>query len=268
MNMIKHILLFLIFFFPFCFLRAGIVVLNGLSHTHKVENGKVYRGKVALENNGKQPQNVKLFLQDVSYQADGTIQYSVPESNIRTNAGWIRINTNLINLKAKEKTEIFYEITIPDKVFAPGSYWSVIMVEPVEDIKPDENIQGVSITSVIRYAVQIITDLETEKAKPELKFEGVKMDKENVKTFLKIAVANKGNLYCKPTVTVEIYNKTNGQKAGTFSSQAMGLLPQTSKLFLLNLEKTPASKYNAVLIATDEDENVFAINVELEVKDD
>ncbi len=265
--MIKYLLLLLIFF-QFCFLRAGIVVLNGLSHTHKVENGKVYRGKIALENNGKQPQSVKLFLQDFTYQSNGTIYYSAPDTHARTNSGWIRMNTNLVSLKAKEKTEIFYEITVPDQVSGPGSYWSAIMVEPVEEIKPEENALGVSITSVIRYAIQVITDINTEKAKPELKFEGVKMEKENGKRFLNVAVANKGNLYCKPTVAVEIYNKTNGEKAGTFSSLSMGLLPQTSKTFPIDLEKIPATKYNAVLIATDEDENAFALNVELEVKDD
>ncbi|KAA0129083.1 hypothetical protein FY557_05830 [Chryseobacterium sp. SN22] len=138
MNMIKHLLLLLIFFFPLSFFQAGIVVLNGLSHTHTVENGKVYRGKIAIENNGKQPQSVKLFLQDFTYHSDGTIHYSPQGTHIRTNAGWIRMNTNLVSLKAKEKTEIFYEITVPDQIPGPGSYWSVIMVEPVEEIKPDD----------------------------------------------------------------------------------------------------------------------------------
>jgi hypothetical protein len=42
-------------------------------------------------------------------------------------------------LKGKEKTEIFYEITVPDQALDPGSYWSVIIVEPVEDINPVTN---------------------------------------------------------------------------------------------------------------------------------
>ncbi len=74
-----------------------------------------------------------------------------------------------------------YEITVPDEVTAPGSYWSVIIVEPVDDIKPSDDKPGVNITSVIRYAIQVITDIETEKAKPELKFESVKVEKEEGK---------------------------------------------------------------------------------------
>jgi hypothetical protein len=82
------------------------------------------------------------------------------------------MNTNLVTLKSKGKTEIYYEITVPDQLSEPGSYWSVIIVEPVEEINPDENKQGVSITSIIRYAIQVITDLDAEQAKPDLKFEG------------------------------------------------------------------------------------------------
>ncbi len=266
--MIKRILLLIIFIFQLSFLKAGIVVLNGLTHTYKVENGKIYKGKVSIENTGSQSQSVKLFLQDFSYKSDGTINYSAPHTNSKTNTDWIKMNTNLVTLKAKEKTEIYYEIKVPDKVSDPGSYWSVIMVEPVEDIKPNESKQGVNITSIIRYAIQVITDLDSEKAKPDLKFEGVKIEKEDGKQILKVAIANKGNLYCKPTASIEIYNKNNGQKIGNFSSQAMGLLPQTSKSFHIDIGKTPPAQYNAVLIATDEDENVFALNVELEVKND
>lgn len=266
--MIKSILVLLIFFLQFCFLKAGIVVINGLSHSYKIENGKVYKGKIEIENTGNQSQSVKLFLQDYSYKSDGTINYSTPQTNGKTNASWIKINTNLVTLKAKEKTEVYYEITVPNNVSEPGTYWSVIMVEPVEEIKPNDKKEGVKITSIIRYAIQVITDLDSEKAKPDLKFEGVKIEKEEGRKILKVAIANKGNLYCKPTVNVEIYNKKTGEKVGNFSSMASGLLPQTSKYYHIDISKISPDKYNAVLIATDEEENAFALNVELEIKND
>lgn len=265
--MIKHISLLLIFLLPVCLLRANIVILNGLTHNYKVENGQVYKGKISIENTSSQPQSVKLFLQDFTYQSDGSISYTAPNMNVKTNAEWIKLNTNLITLKAKEKTEVFYEITVPKQLSNAGSYWSVIMVEPVENIKPNNEKEGINITSIVRYAIQVITDFDSEKAKPDLKFEGLKIEKENGSQILKVAIANNGNLYCKPTATIEIYKK-DGQKLGVFSSQPMGLLPQTSKSFHIDISKMPAARYNAVLIATDEDENAFALNVELEVKND
>ncbi|MBB6372638.1 WxL protein host-binding domain-containing protein [Chryseobacterium shigense] len=266
--MIKRIFLLMFLMLQFSFLHAGIVVLNGLTHTYKVENGKVYKGKIGIENTGSTPQTVKLFLQDFIYKADGSINYTTIHTNNRTNGDWIRLNTNLITLKAKEKTEVFYEITVPDQPADPGSYWSVIIVEPVEDIKPSNDKIGVNITSVIRYAIQVITDYEPEKAKPDLKFESVKIEKEDGKQTAKIAIANSGNLYCKPTVTIEIYNRKTGERIGSYTSIAMGLLPQTSKSFYIDISKIPADQYKAVLIATDEEDNAFALNVELEIKND
>ncbi|MBV8328244.1 DUF3324 domain-containing protein [Chryseobacterium sp.] len=266
--MIKRILLLITIILQFSFLHAGIVVLNGLTHSYKVENGKVYKGKIAIENTGSAPQNVKLFLQDFSYHSNGSINYTALHTNSRSNGDWIKLNTNLITLKGKEKTEVFYEITVPNKAIDPGSYWSIIIVEPVDDIKPSDTKAGVNITSVIRYAIQVITDYETEKAKPDLKFESVKIEKEEGRQVAKIAIANNGNLYCKPTASIEIYSRKTGEKIGNYSSLAMGLLPNNSKTFHIDLSKVPPDKYKAVIIATDEDENAFALNVELEVKND
>lgn len=266
--MIKRILLLITFMLQFAFLHAGIVVLNGLTHSYKIENGKVYKGKIAIENTSSTPQNVKLFLQDFTYHADGTFNYTELHTNNRTNGNWIKLNTNLVTLKGKEKTEVFYEITVPNQPLDPGSYWSVIIVEPVDDIKPSDNKPGVNITSVVRYAVQVITDIETEKAKPDLKFENVKVEKEEGKQTVKIAIANNGNLYCRPTASIEIYHRKTGKKIGTFSSLTMGLLPTTSKTFPIEISKVPPDQYTATIMATDEEENAFAINVELEVKND
>lgn len=266
--MIKRILFFLAFILQFTSLQASIVVLNGLTHFYKVENGQVYKGKITLQNTGNTAQNVKIFLQDFSYHADGTTYYTAPHTNEKSNTDWIKLNTDLVSLKAKEKTEVSFEINIPDKIAQSGTYWSVIIVEPVEDIKPSNNSPGINITSIVRYAIQVITNYDTENVKPSLKFESVKIEKEGQQRSVKIAVANNGNVYCKPTANIEIYNRKTGEKVGTFSSMTMALLPNTSKSFNIDISKILPDKYNAVIIATDEDENAFALNVELEVKND
>ncbi|AQX84190.1 DUF3324 domain-containing protein [Elizabethkingia sp. HX WHF] len=266
--MLKRILYIVAFIMQFGPLHASIVVLNGLTHNYKVENGHVYKGKIAIENTGSTSQNVKIYLQDFSYKSDGSVNYTIPLTNTKTNADWIKLNTNLLTLKAKEKTEVFYEIVVPDKITQAGSYWSVLIVEPVDDIKPSDKKIGVSITSVVRYAIQVITDYKTENTKPDLKFEGVKVDNVEGKRMLKIAIANKGSVYCKPTLSAEIYSIKNGQKINNLTSMPMGLLPDSSKSFYIDISKIPPDKYKAVIIATDENENAFALNVELEIKND
>lgn len=263
--MSKYVILFTLFILFTGNLQASIVILNGLTQTYQTNKGRVYKGKIEIQNTGSLPKTVKLYLQDLSYKSDGTIYYSAPGTNERTNTDWIRLNSNLINLNAKEKTEVFYEITVPDGISKAGSYWSTVIVEPVENIVPDKSSVGVQITSVVRYAIQIITNYSIESLKPELLFREIEVDTIGQKRLLKIALANTGDIYCKPVTSIEIYDTATGTRIDHLYSQAMGLLPNTSKTFLINLEKTPPGKYKAILYATDSDQSTFALEVELEI---
>jgi hypothetical protein len=70
-----------------------------------------------------------------------------------------------------------------------------------------------------------LPDFDTENIKPSLKFESVKIEKEGQQRNVKIGIANNGNLFCRPTANIEIYNRKTGEKVGTFSSMTMALLP-------------------------------------------
>jgi hypothetical protein len=233
-----------------------------------VENGKNYKGKIVLENTGKETSQIKIYLQDVSYRADGTINYNAPaKEKKRSNAGWMQLTTNLLTLKPGEKTDFLYEINVPNQLAANGSYWSVIIVEPVKDIKSNEKA-GVSIASVVRYAILVVSDIYSESAKVDLRFENVKIVKEDNKRILKVAIANTGDLFCKPVAVIDVYDKKTGQKKGRFTSYSMGLLPDNSKSFSIDIEPLSPGLYNAVLMAIDENDNTFALKTDLEIGND
>ncbi|GAB3420077.1 WxL protein host-binding domain-containing protein [Niabella aquatica] len=266
--MIIRILFFAAFILYYGFSQASIIIHNGLTHIYQIKDGQTYKGQITLENTAGTPQSVKLYLQDLSYQSTGIIHYSEARTNEKSNADWIQLNTNLLTLKAKEKTEILYEIKKPEKITLPGSYWSVIIVEPAEEIKPANDKPGLNISTVVRYAIQIITDYNTEEVQPSLKFENITIEKEANKKILKIGIANNGLVFCKPTVHLEMYDHKSGQKNGSYSSQPMGLLPNNSKSFFIDISAVPPGRYTAAMIAVDENENAFALNVELEIKHD
>lgn len=266
--MVRYIQLICLFFAFTGSSKASIVVLNGLTHIYKVDKGEVYKGKIEIQNTGTSPQSVKIYLQDLSYKADGSIYYSPPFANKKTNAGWIKFNTNLLTINAKEKTEVYYEVTIPDSISQTGSYWSAVIVEPVAAITPNSNQAGVHISSIVRYAIQLITDYNSRELKPSLKFESIKLERNDQKQSLKVALANNGLIYCKSIVSIELYDQKSEKKIGNFSSQAMSLLPSTSKSFYIDLNSVPPGTYNAVVMATDDDENAFALRTELQIKND
>jgi len=258
------ILLFIIGIYNYS--HANIVITNGLTHRLKTEKGQTYRGKIEVQNIGKVKKNVKLYLQDVSYDADGTTRYTEPGTNKMTNSNWLKFNTNFIELGPGEKSDFLYELVIPNSATENGTYWSVCMVEPVEEIMPNENNNSIQINSIVRYAIQIIADNATQNLNSELKFKQINVDKSNDLKVLKIALANEGKIYCLANIDLEIFNKSDGAKIeGEFNSSKMSLLPNTSKTFLINISTLKSGQYKVIAFAKDDQENVFALEFELDV---
>lgn len=248
--------------------HAGIVIHNGLTHIFKVKSGEVYKGVISLENTAKAPQNVKVYMQDVRYKWSGEIYYTNPQSHDHSNAAWIRLGGTQLTLQAGEKADLPYEIWVPQNLREASSYWSVIIIEPENPIEPDKIGKGITIHSVVRYAIQIITNYNTDELKPNLKFEHIKVEKEQNNRILKVAVSNLGSVFCKSIVSADLYDRRNGQKIGTYQSVPMSLLPGNSKSFFIDISSVPRGQYTSVIMAVDEDENAFALNAELDIKDD
>lgn len=263
--MTRNVLILTLLFLLSAELHAGIVILNGLTHSYRTQKGNVYRGKIELQNTGSRPQSVKLYLQDLTYQYDGTILYLPPSSNQGSNSHWIDLQSGLLSLKERERTEVFYEIRVPDSVSQGGSYWSTIIVEPVDHMEPNGSGGGVQITSVVRYAIQVITDFATEGLRPELVFKRIDVSRKGDQAFLNVALANSGKVYCRPRTSIELFDARNAEKVSHLHGQELGLLPGTSKTYSIDAGKLPPGRYKAVLYASDREHNVFSIQVELEI---
>src|SRR5690606_11338141 len=173
--------------------------------------------------------------------------------------------SNLVNLKQQEKTEIFYEIRVPDSISLPGSYWSTLIVETVEELLPNQSSTGFQITSIVRYAIQIITDYSTQNLKPDLLFKHIEVQQETTNKLVKIALENTGVVYCKPSSSMEFYDKKSGNKIAQHASQAMGILPGTSKYYPIEIGDIPNGEYKVIIYATDQDHNTFALEADLEI---
>ena len=123
--------------------NAGIVVKNGLSHLYDVSLGKVYQGTIEIQNTSDSEQSVKIYQRDYQFYFDGQAVYNQPGSHSRSNATWIDLEASLITLKAKEERIINYEITVPEAATLPGTSWSVIMLEGVKEVDPN-NFNSIS----------------------------------------------------------------------------------------------------------------------------
>lgn len=247
--------------------QAGIMVVNGLTHTYQIGADTYYKGVITIQNTSSDLQDVKLFKRDYSYRATGEMFYGAPDLNKRTNADWITLNTTFLTLKGKEKVDVVYEIKVPkDVVLQNGAYWSVIMVEPVARAVPSDEKSGFQITSKVRYAVQIITTYNEPAAITLLKFEDVGLNAEENRYFLEVDMANNGELFHRVRMHVEIFDGTTGNAMGAFSSEKLSLLPKSSKRFGINLGDLPSGIYRAVLTAETDNDNVFGLQMDLDLK--
>lgn len=264
--MIKNIILLLLIIGNYYNTKANIIIVNGLTHQFKTEKGQIYNGKIEVQNVGKTTKRVKLYLQDMSYTSDGEIFYTDPGSNKLTNTDWLKFNTNYIELQPGQKSEFIFEFTVPNHITDKGTYWSTCMIEPVEDILPNNSNNGIQINSVVRYAIQIITDYSSQSLAPEIRFKNINLDNSNQQKTLKIALANDGKIFCRANIAIDIFDKKDGAKIeGEFTSQKLGLLPNTSKTFPIDISGLKSGKYKLVAFAKDELDNVFAIEFELDV---
>lgn len=260
---VKKIFFFICCFFTCYFGFASIVITNGLTHTYKVKEGTVYKGIITVENTAKTPQNVKLYQKDYSYTANGTSYYNDPGTNERSNLHWIKLNTNLLKIEGKSKANVSYEIMVPKNIDT-GSFWSVIMVEPVDEIKPSNDKPGVQIKSVIRYSIQIITTKD-QPAQALLNFNSINLIKQEGKQVLEIDLANNGQLYHTVEVSIEIFDNKTGDNRGAYKSSRLSLLPNNSKRFTIDLTTIAPGTYSAALLAATHDDHIFGINIELNI---
>ena len=252
-------------FFPFS-MKAGIVVVNGLSHLYEVVPGETYRGVIEIQNTNDTKQAVRLYQRDYHFNFSGEAFYNDPGSSDRSNARWIDISPAYLVLNPKEKTVISYEIKVPGNVPMTGTFWSVIMVESEAPIDTDKLESGLTIQTQLRYAIQIATTLG-KSGERNLTFYNVKMVKEDGQRMLAVDIENKGDFLFKPEVNVELYDQA-GQLAGTFTATRKKLYPKTSARFLIDLNDISAGTYQALILADCGESDVFGINLSLDVTDD
>jgi hypothetical protein len=246
-------------------LSAGIVVLNGLSHVYTLTQGERRKGKIEIQNSSAQPQAVKVYLSDYSFNHNGESFYTEPGTHPRSNARWLQVSPMNLVLQGKEKTEIYFEVTIPATDSIQGSFWCTLMIE--EDQQLEAKPAGlVGINTVMRYAIQIVTNIG-ESGRRELAFLQADLYNQDEKRLLQIDLENTGERFILANVTAELFD-SEGKSTGIIESEKRKTYPGTSARFTLDLTSIPSGTFKAVVLADCGDDDVFGTNLTLELKDD
>ncbi len=243
-------------------LRAGIAVLNGLTHEMKLSPGEKMRGRIELQNISEQGTAVRLFQTDYWFSHTGDTRYSHPGSSARSNAGWISLDQSFITFQANETRSVEFEVDVPGTDSLTGTYWSVILLEAINP--PDTaNQKGMNINTVMRYAIQVITHIG-ETGTRDLQFLNVTLRKEDTGVVLDVDLENPGERALRPEVGIELFNQ-EGVSQGIFRTDRRRIYPGTSARFSIAISGVVPGKYSGVLVADCDEDHVFGTNLTLEL---
>jgi len=240
---------------------ASIEVLGSLKHVEYGKPGDIIKGEIKIQNNDNTDQEVKVYQTDLLYNLQDNTFYDEPGSHKRSNAHWIQFSPKSVILKAKEVRTIQYEMTIPKDDSLKGTYWSILMVEGVVPIDPNQK-GDLSIRTVTRYAIQVVSEI-TDKGKGALKFMEPTLIKEGKKLFLAVDLLNTGDHYIAPDVSIELFDD-KGVSVRVINAAKKGLYPTTSTRFRFDLEGIPGGKtYQAMIVAAGLENDVFGLEYTL-----
>lgn len=244
--------------------QAGIKVDGSLTHEQRVHPGEISRGVITVRNTGSTPTEVKVYQRDYHFNADGRNDYGAPGKLPRSNADWLQLNREQVRVPAGETANVYYEIQVPNDHALRGTYWSMILVEPVaareavtQDLKPGET----QLSQVIRYGIQIVTHIG-DSGQADLVFENPRLVKDAKRRLFFVDLRNRGTRWIRPRLSMELHDLRDGTMQRIEGSQQR-LYPNTSVRFQFDLSALPLGEYHALIIADGGGDALFGTQLDL-----
>ncbi|AWV97393.1 hypothetical protein [Arcticibacterium luteifluviistationis] len=241
--------------------KASVIIKNGLTHLHHLNNSGTQKGFILIANTGEKKQRVKLYFNDLSIECSGAINYTEPADNYGSLFPFINVDNSDITLEAHEEYKIIYEIDLSKGDVENRSLWSLIMVEVEEPIAIDKKTPGFEIGTKIRYAIQVVANVGKNTVNG-LKFTDIKLGKdENQKRVIKITLKNDGEFLVYPKMELQVFDE-NGNEAKKVDISPRNVYPKNCQSLNIDLSDLALGNYKAVLFAEFEDDAI-GVNLDL-----
>jgi hypothetical protein len=239
---------------------ANISIINGLTHEKKASPGETYDTIITIQNSGEKEVRLKIYQADFSFDFEGNQYYTEAGKLERSNAAWLSYYPRNAVIPAGEIFEAKCQVNVPSEAALIGTYWSLIMIEPLpeadaEKAEAKQDEVSLGITQGVRYAVQIITHIQDTGTR-QINFLNTEVLKKEGKKFLQVDVENTGERWLKPVLYVEIYNN-KGEYVGKFEGGKWRIYPGTSVRYRVDLTHIPPGEYKALILVDNLDEHVF-----------
>ncbi len=233
---------------------AQVAVVDRTLQQRSAAPGETYSGSIAVTNTADEPREARLYQTDYLFHADGRNEFGSPGSVSRTNAPWITFSQSVITIPPRSETVVQYTVSVPaaqDQELS-GSYWSVLMVEPVasgaESLKAARGEAGMGVATRIRYGVQIVTHIDgTGEVRLDITDPRIQVESDGGQ-FLAFDVVNVGERSTPLDVRLELYDAAGGRVKDSEAGERI-IHPGTSVRKRFDLGSLPAGAYQALIMA-------------------
>ena len=246
---------------------GGVSVIGSLARHHNVQSGEAFEGIILLKNTGDDAVEMSVAQNDYLFTADGNNRYEKPAIHARSNAAWLNASPSRVTLPPQGTASVYYKGVVPKDVAVVGTYWSMIMIEPVATPPPAvegaENKISMGLQTVTRFAVQIVSEIGSTGTE-ELKVQDKSLVSDGGKRVLRLDVANTGERAQIPGLWAELFNE-QGVSLGRFEGGRWRIYPGCSVRYKVDLTDVPAGKYTAMVVMDTGGEYVTGAQYALEI---
>ncbi len=246
-------------------LPALVTVPGALTHEQKAVKKESIQGTIPIQNEGNEAVTVKISLKDYSFTAEGESSFPPAGTSSRSNSSWITFGTSQVTVAPHSTYNFSYSLKVPDESSLQGTYWSIFLIEPVEEefTAPDKK-QSLGVKTIIRYGVQIITHIGNIGTY-DLKILDKKILTDDTnKTFI-LHVENSGTQMQTPLLLVELID-AKGVKIGRFTADKQRILPSCSVNYRVDISSAPPGKYKAMTILDHGEAALFGAQYDIEIR--
>jgi hypothetical protein len=246
---------------PLATSSAQIAVVGDAVLVRDAAPGESYPARLQVRNTSDIPQEARVYQTDYSFAADGRSSYATAGSLPRSNATWIALSPTYVMVPPGATVPVLCTITVPRDSALVGTYWSMVMVEPIIAGSPNshrpQNARvdfGLSVTT--RYGTQIATNIGTSGVS-KLAFDSLEATTAPTGDHgLRFDFINTGERAHRFIMSLELYNEAG--ELVKKATQARGLLyPGTAARQNFDVGSLPHGAYTAVLVADAGGDQVF-----------
>lgn len=204
--------------------------------------------KISVKNDGKSPAKFNVFLQDWYRDSAGKKEYYNPNTQKFSNAGWAKVSPTFFTVLPDATQYLDLNLKRPKDDQKDKVRWSMLFVEPVEELNQGGDSKDLQTKINIRYRIGVlIYQTPPSINKRGLNIESLSLDEETKNiVFLKIRNIEESVLDLR--VNYQLLNLKTGEETDLKESK-LSILPNSPRIFQLELPKNiGAGEYSLVAV--------------------